>query len=1028
MGIIKIEDKHKFSTKVELTPSRTYTSGSNGTTGDVFVFPNRSETQKDNIDERLRYAGYVDSDGLSTGSDIHTELQPYTNDSLEKRRIEIYSGNFRNVLNSPFDDGTEIEYYLETDVGTTLFAAETHSAEDINAIDTSSILVGSRVLDGETLYEWQSNFRWLKIGTQDLYRELPNDNRDFSTRDYSVPLSLLLDGANPLTIDHAWRRQVEQKALFWIEDGQDPAHPWAPPAYNLGNSSLTGANPETYQFTGFVVDFDENGLPVEGDPITNKSQVNAWPPEALAAQGSILTNMIMRGYSDLSMHPRNKTKKEIKISRLSPDNFSKENLKGKIVAREIIKDIALQNRGSFVHNNFDLQLTEYTDRDGTTRKPCLIYPNRNGQYTIDYTQPTTQFTFEFWIKPTDLQINPGTILFQRRNYAIVLIPDEDSKLDGKFRNFKIGCYFGSRVDTVIPTNADVTDLSNQQWVSTPSLSLNEWAHVVIRWGRNYNNGLFSLIIDGIEIEVEDGINDGANRNGIIDVSSISPDYSADGGTANNHTELIVGGWSTSLPEDLWSGFSDLQSGIDGSAGNLMNTGLWTLTSGVPTFVNELQLKSCLTDIRCWSKCLSHEEVTSSRLIKSVSSDLKYLIPFVFDPSQPVDGTGLRRKKFEVQGQAAGTLEELRESTQEIEDLYNNDIFRSNSTMFCPNLAYMLGMPLVNAPMFAKEYVNSEIPVISGYDSFLSDMSFSTEYQTYSGLDWPDTYPWEFVKQSWQDFPWLPSWNSLFLPSTIDKDKSHLVTAGVLRFFRNTKSLCHTLPYGLVSLTSKFECRDIFHDEAILSYLVAQEYVDLDLQDTEWRDVNAELILDRYVDKAGLHDHDFVSPFAVLIEIPSIYYGDSIHPTSLQIDCRVNEELTLQLTDRNGVLYVSDSLDQVHSKVGHVLYHLGIILIDHPALSTIKDNDISITFKGQKNLHIMQLDIPCQVGVGNESKNPNYQNLRPSTNANETDQVTTYISKIYLHDENLNIVGMVNLAEPIQKREADSFLFRIKMDF
>ena len=90
MGIIKIEDKHKFSTKVELTPSRTYTSGSNGTTGDVFVFPNRSETQKDNIDERLRYAGYVDSDGLSTGSDVHTELQPYTNDSLEKRRIEIY--------------------------------------------------------------------------------------------------------------------------------------------------------------------------------------------------------------------------------------------------------------------------------------------------------------------------------------------------------------------------------------------------------------------------------------------------------------------------------------------------------------------------------------------------------------------------------------------------------------------------------------------------------------------------------------------------------------------------------------------------------------------------------------------------------------------------------------------------------------------------------------------------------------------------------------------------------------------------
>ena len=94
MGIIKIEDKHKFTTKVELTPSRTFTSGSSGISGELYVFPNRSETQKDNIDDRLRYAGYIESDGLTTGSDTQVEIQPYTNDSLEKRRQEIYSGNF----------------------------------------------------------------------------------------------------------------------------------------------------------------------------------------------------------------------------------------------------------------------------------------------------------------------------------------------------------------------------------------------------------------------------------------------------------------------------------------------------------------------------------------------------------------------------------------------------------------------------------------------------------------------------------------------------------------------------------------------------------------------------------------------------------------------------------------------------------------------------------------------------------------------------------------------------------------------
>ena len=194
MGIIKIENKHKFSTKVELTPKRTFTSGSAGISGALHVFPNRSETQKDNIDDRLRYSGYIESDGLSTSSDINEELQPYTNDSLEKRRQEIYSGNFINVLNAPFNDASEIIYYLNTDVGDPnldgLSSTGEHSAEDLNAIDQSTILVGSsvKVILGQNPpsygkeYQWQSNFKWLELNTQNLYNLLPNDNRDFCKR------------------------------------------------------------------------------------------------------------------------------------------------------------------------------------------------------------------------------------------------------------------------------------------------------------------------------------------------------------------------------------------------------------------------------------------------------------------------------------------------------------------------------------------------------------------------------------------------------------------------------------------------------------------------------------------------------------------------------------------------------------------------------------------------------------------------------------------------------------------------------
>jgi len=77
---------------------------------------------------------------------------------------------------------------------------------------------------------------------------------------------------------------------------------------------------------------------------------------------------------------------------------------------------------------------------------------------------------------------------------------------------------------------------------------------------------------------------------------------------------------------------------------------------------------------------------------------------------------------------------------------------------------------------------------------------------------------------------------------------------------------------------------------------------------------------------------------------------------------------------------------------------------------------------------MQLDIPCSAGVANKSQHPSYKKLRPSANANETDSNLTYISSIYLHDENLNVIGKVNLAQPVQKREEDSFIFRVKVDF
>ena len=92
MAIQRVEDKNKLLSKVELHPKRTYISGSWGVSGSIYVFPNRSETQKDNIDERLNMWPIVDgtAEDYDPNSPPLSEsliIRPYSGDSLEARRL-----------------------------------------------------------------------------------------------------------------------------------------------------------------------------------------------------------------------------------------------------------------------------------------------------------------------------------------------------------------------------------------------------------------------------------------------------------------------------------------------------------------------------------------------------------------------------------------------------------------------------------------------------------------------------------------------------------------------------------------------------------------------------------------------------------------------------------------------------------------------------------------------------------------------------------------------------------------------------
>ena len=65
---------------------------------------------------------------------------------------------------------------------------------------------------------------------------------------------------------------------------------------------------------------------------------------------------------------------------------------------------------------------------------------------------------------------------------------------------------------------------------------------------------------------------------------------------------------------------------------------------------------------------------------------------------------------------------------------------------------------------------------------------------------------------------------------------------------------------------------------------------------------------------------------------------------------------------------------------------------------------------------------------NSSTNPTYQDLAASDNEWEKSEKFVYITGLNLHDDNFNIIGKVNLAQPVVKRDSDRYMFKVKFDF
>jgi hypothetical protein len=226
----------------------------------------------------------------------------------------------------------------------------------------------------------------------------------------------------------------------------------------------------------------------------------------------------------------------------------------------------------------------------------------------------------------------------------------------------------------------------------------------------------------------------------------------------------------------------------------------------------------------------------------------------------------------------------------------------------------------------------------------------------------------------------------------------------------------------------------------------------------------------------------------LISIPSIFYGSSIRKGSIDCKWYLTGTLIAELKDikQNGELIQVGPSGSVGSGsvAGVVLYNEGFIILTgswnlHPIYTDlfgigltyyppswkyfmhtgsdetnrVVSSSFLLDFEGTNYIPNITMMAHAKIGELNHSNNPTSieygQNLQPITssyvyieNSNivsknmvsssfvdeEPDfKKTTYISKIAIYDEQKNLIGIAKLANPVRKRELDSYTFKLKMD-
>jgi len=763
--------------------------------------------------------------------------------------------------------------------------------------------------------------------------------------------------------------------------------------------------------------------------------------------GSKNASANLNSYFDLVSSASLKTNHTSSIERFSPlDGYTDAAPIGRYtMAKNTIKNVLMPfyttqyPNSSWSYNNYHA-LNFFTVSKTSQQIPTasvLLYPNvmdNSLPKQTDHVSGTYclsgAFSFEFYVNPryqTDGldagHFKAGTIFHLSSSYALSLVTGSSKDPTGKTNAFRLQLQLSHSAD-ILPSQAnagsypsDLIFLSDDN-----SLKHNNWHHVVVRWGTNsINDGTGSFVINGAE-----------KGYFVVPSGTINSKVTS---AKSNPDALCIGNFY----EGINSGDSSLNRffSYDIARANGVTPLLSATQSSLDqpsNFAFNHPLKAELHNLIIKRSYVEDSEIAASGsfgpgLAATNTRKFAFYLPPFF-----VQESAIRRKHKTTQG---GVLQTP-----------FHTISGTTDDPFNVAMAFGTNGHYINVENFVRDFTNVQYPRL---------LNLSASAQTSLDSVIANNVLYQQSNVAKRNLTILPCDDGKFEPNfeilkpERYKDKYRTAPGRPI-------DLSSILLEDLV-MTSSTILNNSNPNSSNFSGFVKQLYgptpddssadVGLKLQnfysksDKELNGSTSDSAVNRGVFKdlpLPIFDtlRDASSNQVTFFNISNLYYGKRILPGSFTLsDSAISGSFgTVKITlkdDGLGGLYRSDSLSKHSTQncVGNIFYDEGIVLIKNPHLFFFGKQQYEMTFKGVSNIYSTKYEILAGSAQLNSSSNPTFgleqSNIKASGDIID-DNKFIYISGINLHDENMNVVAKVKLAQPVIKRHSDKILFKFAIDF